>query len=51
LPSVELSEGERAALAAFLRDVIATDRYPLSPRWQSIKSARQKLDLPRSTVE
>ena len=44
MPTIDLSEDERAALAAFLRDAIAADRYPMSPRWWPIRSALEKLD-------
>ena len=37
------TEDERTALAAFLRDSIAADRFPMSPRWRPIKSALAKI--------
>ena len=33
---IDLTEAERAALAAFLRDAIAADRFPMSPRLRPI---------------
>jgi hypothetical protein len=44
MPTFDLTEDERAALAAFLRDRIAVDPYPLSPRWRPIRSVLEKLD-------
>lgn len=44
MPTIEFSEEERAALAAFLRDSIAADRFPMSPRWRPIRSALEKID-------
>ena len=44
MPTIDLTEDERAALAAFLRDAIAADRFPMSPRWRPIKSALAKID-------
>ncbi len=44
MPTIELSDDERAALAAFLRDAIAADRFPMSPRWRLIKGALAKID-------
>lgn len=29
-----LREDERAALAAFMREAIAADRYPMAPSWR-----------------
>jgi hypothetical protein len=31
-------------LAAFLREVIAADRFPMAPRWRPLRSALKKLD-------
>jgi hypothetical protein len=44
MPTIELSEDKRAALATFLRDTIAADPYPLAPRWRPIRSALDKID-------
>jgi hypothetical protein len=44
MPTIELTDGERAALAAFRRDAIAAERYPMAPRWRPIKSALAKID-------
>lgn len=44
MPTIELTEDERAALAAFLREAIAADRFPLAPRLRLLKSALEKID-------
>ena len=44
MSTIDLTENERAALAAFLREAIAVDPYPLAPRWRPIKSALAKID-------
>jgi hypothetical protein len=36
MPAVEFTEDELAALSAFLRDALAADRFPLSPRVHSL---------------
>ena len=44
MPAADFTEDERAALAAFLRDSLAADRFPMAPRWRPIKSALAKID-------
>lgn len=44
MPIVELSGDERATLAAFPRDSISAERFPMSPRWWPIKGALEQLD-------
>jgi hypothetical protein len=39
-----LTPDERAAVSKLLRDTIAADRFPLSPRVRRLKSALAKLD-------
>jgi hypothetical protein len=39
-----LTEDERAAVSKLLRDTIAADQFPLSPRVRRLKSALAKLD-------
>jgi hypothetical protein len=39
-----LAPGEREAVLKLLRDTIAADRFPLSPRIRTLKSALAKLD-------
>jgi hypothetical protein len=39
-----LTLDERAAVIKLLRDTIAADRFPLSPRVRRLKSALEKLD-------
>jgi hypothetical protein len=41
-----LTHDEKAVLAGLLRDTIAADRYPLSPRVRSLKVILDKLDPP-----
>ena len=40
----DLTDDERAALAALLRETIERDRFPLSPRIRSLKAILDKLD-------
>ncbi len=44
MATIDFDEDERAALTAFLRDAIAADRFPLSPRLRPIKTVLAKLD-------
>jgi acetyl-CoA acetyltransferase len=44
MPEENLTADERAAVLKVLRDTIAADRYPLSPRMRTLKSAVAKLD-------
>jgi hypothetical protein len=44
MPTIDFTEDERVAVAAFLRDSIAADPYPLAPRWRPIRSALEKID-------
>jgi hypothetical protein len=44
MPTIDLPKDERVAPATFLRDTIAADRYPMSPRWRPINSALAKID-------
>ena len=47
-----LTPDERGELLKLLRDTIAADRYPLSRRIRTLKSALAKLDpQPQSVVE
>jgi hypothetical protein len=39
-----LTADERAAVLKLVRDTIAADRYPMSPRVMALKSALSKLD-------
>jgi hypothetical protein len=41
---LDLTDDEAAALAAQLKRTIAEDRYPLSPRIQTLKCILDKLD-------
>lgn len=47
-PSMEsdLSAEDKATIAALLREVIAADRFPLSPRIRSFRAILDKLDPP-----
>jgi hypothetical protein len=42
-----LSPEDYAAIAALLRDTIAADRFPLSPRVRSLKAILDKLEPPK----
>ena len=43
----DLSPEDRAAIAALLREVIAADRFPLSPRVRGWKAILDKLEPPK----
>ena len=42
----DLSPEDRAAIAALLRDTIAADRFPLSPRITRMRAILDKLEPP-----
>ncbi len=42
----DLTDDDKADLAALLRDTIAADRFPLSPRVRTWKSILEKLEPP-----
>jgi len=42
----DLSPEDCAAIAALLRDTIAADRFPLSPRVKKMRAILHKLDPP-----
>ena len=42
----DLSPEDYAAIAALLRDTIAADRFPLSPRIKSLRAILNKLEPP-----
>jgi hypothetical protein len=44
MPEENLTPDEPAAVIKLLRDTIAADRFPLSPRVRRLKSALAKLD-------
>jgi hypothetical protein len=46
VPTLDLTDEERAALVRFLRDGIDRDRFPLSPRLVPIRTILDKLDPP-----
>jgi hypothetical protein len=47
MPTLDLTDEERDALAAYLRAGIAADRFPLSPRLRPIKAVLAKLEPPK----
>ena len=47
----ELSDDDKAILAELLRDTIAADRFPLSPRIRRLKAILDKLDPPAPRAE
>ena len=44
MPTIEFTDTECTALAAFLREAIAADPYPLAPRWRPIRAVLEKID-------
>jgi len=44
VPSFDLSDAELAALIALLRETIAADRFPLSPRVRALRRVLDKLE-------
>jgi len=49
--SLDLSDGERAALVALLKETIAADRFPLSPRVRALRRILDKLEPPPPASE
>jgi hypothetical protein len=47
----DLSDSERAALIALLKETIAADRFPLSPRIRGLKRILDKLEPPPPASE
>jgi len=47
----DLSSQDCAAIAALLREVIAADRFPMSPRIKRIRAILNKLDPPAPKPE
>jgi hypothetical protein len=45
-PTPDLTDAERAELAAVLREKIAADPYPLSPRIRRLRRILDKLEPP-----
>ena len=43
-PTVDLDDAEKATLAALLRQVIAADPFPLSPRIRTLRTILDKLE-------
>jgi hypothetical protein len=46
MPSHDLADADKAALIELLRETIAADRYPLSPRIQKLRAILAKLAPP-----
>lgn len=44
MPTINFTDAELAAVAAAIRNVIESDRYPLAPRLDPLKSALGKLE-------
>ena len=44
MPSVDLSDDDKAALVALVRETIAADRFPLSPRIRQLRVILDKLE-------
>ena len=49
--AAELSEVEQAAVVELLRDTIAADRFPLSPRIKVLKAVLAKMEPPAPQPE
>jgi hypothetical protein len=49
--AVDLTADQKAALAGLLREAIACDRFPLSPRVRELKAILAKLDPPAPAAE
>ena len=47
----DLDDTDKAALVELLREVIAADRYPLSPRIRKLSAILDKLDPPPPRTE
>ena len=47
MPQSDLDEADRAALVSLLREPIADDHFPLSPRITRLRAILDKLDPPR----
>jgi hypothetical protein len=46
MPPLDLDDADRAALVELLRETIAADRYPLSPRISKLRTILAKLEPP-----
>jgi hypothetical protein len=44
MPSHDLADADKAALIELLRETIAADRYPLSPRIRKLRAILAKLE-------
>jgi hypothetical protein len=44
MPTIDLTDDERAALVALIRRAIEEDRFPRAPRLDPLRSALAKLD-------
>lgn len=49
--SADLTHDDKAVLVALLRETIAADRFPMSPRIRSLKAILAKLDPPAPRSE
>jgi len=43
-PTADLDDAEKAAIAALLRQVIAADSFPMSPRIRTLRTIPDKLE-------
>jgi hypothetical protein len=51
MPLPELTDDDKTILAALLREIIARDRFPLSPRVKRFKAILDKLAPPAPRAE
>jgi len=49
--AADLCDNDKAILAELLRDTIAADRFPLSPRIKSLRAILDKLEPPAARPE
>ena len=45
--AAELTDADKTVIATLLRETIAADRFPLSPRIRGLRAILDKLDPPR----
>jgi hypothetical protein len=51
MPSHDLADADKAALIELLRETIAADRFPLSPRIRKLREILAKLEPPPARPE
>ena len=51
MPTLDLTDNERAQLIGMLRQIVDFDPFPLSPRVRTVKAILDKLEPPAPRVE